>query len=501
MKLFRLKSQKNNLSFIGNLNTNIVLKPNSKIGLKNLSFKKQEIPITINNVVDATFQFTIQNHNYLCVLNYPATYTKSGIDELREELEDIMNSKLTDDNGFVIGGAWRVSVDYDAFKFLFTFSQNPVINIVQEQINGYVKVGIDDGNPDAITKTSVMNNDADSAIGVQLDGAVNYECFSSLNRPDPSNPVNFIAGNKGGCGFLRCQIVTISADVASNGFFIGMSDKKLNSFNTAGGLFGVERFNYALRAKNTGVPYQFMTNKNTGSASNAAIHPRVGDVLEISLDGGTMRISVYSALAPVETIIFDELNELENRTLYPYLVFYTGTDNSVSNYSFTPLNPLTSTAGLSLPEHNILQYGATNVPIQELYDRNYELSLNPVLSKYLGFRELYQKAFAKTVIFYSDDSVIFVDDTECYIVLIENFSIDSYDMTLKKQDRRSILDVIQNIRNKTDEDVYYASDNPLMISLNNAGPIMLKNLNLQILDADDNRPISQDISNMAIVIE
>ena len=56
MKLIRLKSEEDNLTFKGNLDTNIILKANSSIGLKNLSFKKQEIPIFIG---DPVFNYTI----------------------------------------------------------------------------------------------------------------------------------------------------------------------------------------------------------------------------------------------------------------------------------------------------------------------------------------------------------------------------------------------------------------------------------------------------------
>ena len=495
MKLIRLKSNNNNLTFQGKLDSNIILKPFSKIGLKNLSFQKQEIPIQIVETQNALVQFTMGNLPYTLTLS-SSTYNKGNIEALMTDLEDKLNEQMTLVNGLMIGGAWRCTIDYTSYKVEIAYTQNPMIDIVSEKISGYAMIGMDDANPDIITKSDEMSALPDSAIGVTQVGSKNYEVFSSRPRIDPDDAGSNIPGALGGCGFVRCQIKTISN--AGGGFFLGLSKFKLSGFN---GSFLMTRFEYAIRAENTQTGFSYI-HPGINTPITITNAPAVNDLLEISLSEGLMNITIYTDTTPAGVTIFSSLNQDEGDILYPYLVFYSATGNSVSNFEFTPLNKIITTATMTMTDHNNLDYsGSVDPPIQELFDREISLTFTGGLNNILGFRQPFEQFYGKEVIFYSDDMIIFIDQTECYFVLLENYSLLSYDMTHKKRGQRSILDVIQNIRNKTDEDVYYNSDNPLLIDLNNANPVMLKNLNIQILDTDENRPLSIGFSNMAIVLD
>ena len=508
MKLLRLRSEQSTLNYKGDLDTNFILPPKSKIGLKNVSFNKlkNEIDLTDADNIIATTIGT--GNDYIATLptykEDAVTYTQNNIDSLSRLMEDYMNSELVLTDGLVIGGAWRLNVDSKENKLDMVFEQNPKVNIVQSKIGGYTQSGVDDTVHTAISKTSGVDDLPNAAIGVLQSGSQNYECFASKFRTltNKQGVTSKVAGTQGGCGFVRCQIGGL--DATGSGFFIGLSPLKLNQFN---GNFAIGRFQYAIYAKNTASNYEFMNHTNAGSPSTGSFAPAVNDVLELALSDGVMKINVYSTTHPTGREVFTGLNIEKNDVLYPYLVFYTKGNNVVSSYEFTPLNP--SPTDTLLEAHDLTQYnGNVTPPIQELYSRLYELDWSGFQPwyKYLGFNDLFESNEVVAVSFFSDQPFNFVDDTECYLVLVDNYAIDSYDMAPKENikiagGQKSILAVIQNTRNKTDDNVLFEESNPIMIDLDNANSIMFKNLNISIVTEAYLRAPSTGFGNMCCLLD
>lgn len=503
MKLLRLRSEQSTLNYKGDLDTNFVLPPKSKIGLKNVSFNKllNYIKFTSEDNVIST---TIGTGNYIAVLpthdQDSTTYAMNNIAALSRLMEDYMNSELALSNGLVIGGAWRLDVDFSVNKLNMVFKQNPKVNIVQSKIGGYTQVGVDDAVHTAISKAAGVDDLPNAAVGVLQSGSKNYECYASKFRTltNLQGVTSKVAGTQGGCGFVRCQIGGL--DSTGSGFFIGLSPLKLNQF---GGNFAVGRFQYAIYAKNTASNYEFMNHTNAGSPSTGSFAPAVNDVMELALSDGVMKINVYSTTHPNGREVFNGLNTEGNDVLYPYLVFYTKGNNVVSSYEFTPLNP--SPTDTLLEAHDLTQYnGNVTPPIQELYSRFYELTwagFEPWY-KYLGFQDIVESNEKVDVTFFSDLPFNFVDETECYLVLVDNYAIQSYDMAKTYGGgQKSILAVIQNSRNKTDDNVLFVETQPIMIDLDNANPIMFKNLNITVVTDTYARTPSTAYGNMCILLD
>ena len=97
---------------------------------------------------------------------------------------------------------------------------------------------------------------------------------------------------------------------------------------------------------------------------------------------------------------------------------------------------------------------------------------------------------SRVINFISDFIPIVYDASEAYIVeLTQGLNLLSYDMSKGKQKRRNILAVIQNTRNKSEPDVLYENNRPMMIDINNQFKLLLKNLNMRIITTDEKRPI------------
>ena len=507
MKLLRLRSEDSSLTFKGDLDTNIVLPPNSKIGLKNVSFNKSQNEIKLE-VGNNTVTFGINNVTYTAVLptytQQAILYNEKNLEFFLQQMENYMNATLALSNGYVIGGGWRIS-DLDPInKVELSFAQNPKVNIVQTKMGGYDSVGVDDASHTDVKKDPSAAAGPTGAVGVKQTGSENYEVFASQFRTLSNG--DKVAGNFGGCGFVRAQIKTIGGSASDTGFFIGLTPNKLSSFATSGVYdFGISRFQYAIHAQNTTQVYQYMDNDNSGTPKLGGIIPAVDDVLEIALSEGVMIINVYKN-GGAKHEIFRGLNDRDNNILYPYLVFY-DTNCSVASFEFTPLNK--SPAITELEQHTLQSYnGSVNPPIQELFIRDFDIDWTGFQpwQKDLGFLNLTETNESKTVTFTSDQDYNFVDNTECYLVLIDNFEIQSYDLAPKKDikisgGQKSILAVIQNVRNKTDDNVLFEESNSIFIDLANANPIMFKNLNITIVTDTYLRPVSNGFGNMAILLD
>ena len=509
MKLFRLKSNKDSLLFEGDLNTNIILPKQSKIALLNVAFQKAVNEIKISHGNDE-IKFTIGGINYTAYVDRFSmsfmTYTNINITNLLIMMEDSMNALLGKDEPFVIGGSWRITENENT-QVQIKFKQNPVVNIVEAKLKGYANIGITDTLSTDITKTNLSSSLPDSALGVVQDGSVNYECYvSNFRYIEPDNlESQKIPGDLGGCGYLRCQINNISTVSTNKGFFIGLSSKKITGFNNN---FAVGRFLYAIYAKNTTVPYEYMDNTNSGQPviGPVGFNPQADDLLEIALSGGKMLLTVYSTSHPNGRVLFNAMNTEINHVVYPYLVFYDQALNSVCNYEFTPLNKaVTSNTQPVLTSQALLNYnGGVTPPIQNLSVRIFKLNWSGFAPwyLYLGFESITEQFEYKTVTFVGDQKPNFVDNTETYLVNINNQSVESYDMSVDFKGKRNLIAVIQNIRNKLDPDVLFTTETPIFIDLNNSSDIMLKNLNLSIISAIDNsRPVIIGYSNMTLLIE
>ena len=248
-----------------------------------------------------------------------------------------------------------------------------------------------------------------------------------------------------------------------------------------------------------------MNNTNSGAPIQAGFNPADDDLMEISLSDGEMVLTVYSTTHPTGRVIFSALNTFQNHVVYPYLVFYDQVGNSVASYEFTPINKTVTTTDIILSNQTLQGYnGGVTPPLQELYVRPFSLDWSGFAPWYiyLGFEQVKEFFEYKTVTFGGENIPNFVDDTETYLVNINNQSVLSYDMSNDFKGRRNLLSVIQNIRNKSDPDMLFTTDTPIFIDLDNANPIMLKNLNLSIISALDNsRPAIIGYSNMTILIE
>ena len=123
------------------------------------------------------------------------------------------------------------------------------------------------------------------------------------------------------------------------------------------------------------------------------------------------------------------------------------------------------------------------------------------LSDQLGFFDYFIQETAFDLNWKAIRSVRYVDETECYLVEALNLQFDSYDGSKGIEKRRNLLAVIQNSRNRGQEDVMFDSNSVTYIDINNAHPLPLRNLQFRILNSDEGEVSTDGFSNMTVLID
>ena len=84
-----------------------------------------------------------------------------------------------------------------------------------------------------------------------------------------------------------------------------------------------------------------------------------------------------------------------------------------------------------------------------------------------------------------------------------NLYCESYDYSenMYKEKRRNMLALLQNHRNSEEADVMFSTDSPVMIDLNNDMDILLKTLNMKILNTNVGQVQIDGRANAILLVE
>ena len=475
VKLIRLKSDTDKLYFNNNIQSDLVLKPNSKIALQNVSFKKSDDKIVIdtsnNKMVfnNGTFTSTI-------FLN-SGTYNDINIEDLLEDIEIKLDSSLGL-NEFNLGREFEVDISSENF-----------VNIVTET------------GPDLIPAT---DSDFDkTGVSVNPESQLFKTGAGTEGSPDAyigSEGYRFFKGNDG-CGIFRVQLEALGATGA--GFYIGLSTTSPEDMGTTAPL---DKMKYAIYAENSATNYKFIRNGAAVTTSsqpieNATAGNADNDYIQIGSYDGTIHLTVYNDSNP-DGVDLDTALGYSGDILFPYIVFFDQAGVTVGDTYYTPPRP---SAPSLLKTDNIVQpslLGSSNIINQNTNKRDIRLEFdNQALAEQLGFEDSFILQNTFDLNWKAIRTVRYVDETECYLVEALNLQFNSYDGAKGQEKRRNLLAVIQNSRDRTAKDVLYDSNSPVYIDVNNINPLPLRNLQFRIINSDEGDVGSEGKSNMTLLLE
>ena len=474
VKLIRLKSNVDSLEFNNNIQSDLVLQPNSKIALQNVSFQKTEEKL----VIDSTNKtITYDNGDGSVDVNLTeGTYDKITFTNFLSDVGEKLNSGLNSSNESDIGLKFQAIVD-----------DNNLLNINSDygdQFNPtekFTDVNIDKSDSTAISKTTT-DGSWDAYIGSD-----NLLAYDGIH----------------GCGIFRCQIGAL--DGTGDGFFIGLSETEPSDM---GGIFDPTKCVFCIQAVNSTVGYNYINISGSGTSAllpeTFAVGDDDNDILSIEASQGKIELKIYNASNPAGILLTGTSPEIytNGKELYPIIGFNRQTNTSVKNLSYTYEEDVNESPTSNIKQFMALELSSLTPPQQDDTDKDKSLSFETLaFAQTLGFikksRTLNMSEF--NIVAYK--SIRFFDDTECFLVESLNLSFNSYDGSDKQEKRRDLLAVIQNARDRDQADVLYDSNSLIFIDLNNPYPLPLRNLQFRIINSDESTVNVQGYSNMTILIQ
>mgnify|MGYP003646337481 CR=1 FL=1 len=476
VKLIRVHTNDDKLYFNNNIQSELTLPPQSQIGLLNCNFEKQLNEIVIKN--GQTFKFALNDYDpdpsdiIETAEISRGTYNQVNIGDLIFSIASVLNNALTIDQPKAIGSAWDVNrTEYNNNLVIQTF-QTPTKNIfvigesqnIIQDSNNLIKDGGNDGDPDAFI-------------------------FSSDNDPLTS----FLPNE--GCGIFRIQLGP--EGIADKGqVFITLANEDAQIINDN---FTSNKYNFGIFADDKfGKKYRYRN--NTGAITNTAINiDWEKDFLEISCSGNKIEGRVYKET--VTHLLFSENYETGVR-LQPSIVIQTmGAGVIFDQMKFTDYNALNKL----LPTEQRVTFNsalsAFDPPEQNFGTSDFYFEFPSLeLAQFLGY-EFQSDLLLDNNDFFSlaPNKINYFDQSECYIIELLNLSLDSYDGLKSEEKRKNILMVMQNVRNKSDQDFLFEASNVIFIDLNNAYPIPIRNLQLRIVDDEYNDVFAIGGSNITLL--
>lgn len=476
VKLIRLKSQTDKLYFNNNIQSDLVLKPNSKIALQNVSFKKSDDTITINN---SNNKMILNNDSFTSTIFLDSgTYNDINIKDLLIDMEIKLNSSL-------LLSEWNLGKSFDA-----SISSQNFVTI--NTATGSEAIPATSSN---FTRTGVISNS---------NGEIRKQSGTSEGIPDAYvGSERFFFNGTDGCGVFRVQLTALAA--TGSGFYIGLST---TAPGDVGSTLPLNDMTYAIYAENTATPYYTVRDEIGPVQSSEPIVNVTGgadnDYIEIGSYGGKIHLTVYNDNHLDGQALDVATAYSGGDALYPYIVFF-DQSGCYAGETYYIGDPTAETDKLTLSNTDIIQpslLGASNIVNQNRSDRAIGLEFDSLdLALQLGFSDSFILEVLFNLNWKAIRTVRYVDETECYLVEALNLQFNSYDGAKGQEKRRNLLAVIQNSRDRTAKDVLYDSNSPVYIDVNNINPLPLRNLQFRIINSDEGDVGALGNSNMTLLLE
>lgn len=463
MKLLRLTTNKSDCVFNETLNEDLILQPNSKIALKNISIQSNKSKIQITGVND-TIRYKLKGNNdaslvvcHLSHRNYPDPHGN----DILEDITLALNKQVyKDGTGKEVGSQWNASIE-NGKQTQIEYRQSPVKDI------------------------------SDSVY------AEKYGISSNINRNN-TGVYSVTDNNKGfvynrydvcrGFGIFRMKINSMSTDITGGELVFGFLNK-----NPATAIVESENnFLYFAKIKNTSTPIQLNSNGTlTGN-------PIANYTLEWSVQHNLVIIKLYNALG----------NELDRKQyimqedeLYPYILWKASAETKPTiklvKFCGNPFHMDPYTA--SVTDEN--QLGV--IPSQDTKASKMFLQIDSIeLATFLGyttnrFPDNGGILIKSNWVIPSTSSYLKYSLADSFIVEMLNLSLDSYDTS--QNQRKNILATIP--QDDDDEKVLYNEPYPIFIDLRNNKKITLRNIQLRILREDYSPLEIQGQATMTLLLD
>ena len=445
-------------------NDNLILKPNSKIGLLNASIPINLKTITIDSTND-TFKYkVVDNDEYLVVVLEQKSYSPEDfLLEMRRKINQKLNTTVNSRIGFLLLPTIKDNTDGD----YITLS---VFRGKEEQLKSYTNVNIViDPNNQNLTRTGANIEDTH---------------FLYCNLPLLTS-----------CAYIRTQLLNTKT------MTLGLVDAYDNS-----NILPNNNIKYMMGTLSTGVYSYYCYRNQQGEIIETASVPEINDILSIEIKNGSMYYhfyrggnvyTLYSFPFDTTSVVYPVvcLRHPQASCSMPQLIYDpTYIVDTEGNITYEPIPDkhyiLKVNDVISQPYTLNAPPAPPTNPIQSIFTFNFsKLGLKLLM----GFTSNTLRGKGIELKFTGTSAINSLVIPKNLIVEIQDLYLDTFDSSLGK--RRNILAIIPHLVQRDNNLIYECSSTPIMLDLFNAYEMNLRSLRVRILTRSDENDVLIDISD------
>ena len=484
MRLLRLRTDNNNCEFDTTFNSDIIIKPGSKLALQNMCITKTPEKLVINADND-TIQIQISNGDGPADAKLEhRTYTKQNFEEMLQDISYQLNACM----GWARrnqGIQWRASIIDNRVDIQYIQPQKQLL-LTPDLISSAIQKSI------TLSGTSYIT------------GIDNTEGTSYIYWEKP------LCVGQGGFNVLTRELIANENPFAPTGFVIGLVEKSstprpsvpIDSYFC--GIHAIsEDANYNTIDQGFGEPSMILPTPATSGSDN-------NDILSINIGEGKITMSVYKHASTtagytgtiLKSIDLPKMGNNDPYTspiYYPCITIFSATNTACQNIECY-LDPYLNNVPVT----------ETVEEIQELTDRPPKQTraksthilnfITPSLPKFLGYSEiLYRSVQNKNVNYLAESIFDLVDISDSFVIEMLSMELNSYDS--QTEGRRSILAVVPKSEEDTEGAIVYHVPYPTFININNNSEISLRNIRCRILKSDLTKIVVSGFSIITLLLD
>ena len=518
MKLIRLSTFDINCQFDSYFTEDIKIKANSQIALKNISIGTQVNTIVISGANDnITYNIRASAAGSVDkVITIPhGEYTINNFKDFLRLITQQLNRSLGSE-GKEKGFQWFVGTDIQG-RIEFRGLQADFVNHTAELTQN---IPIKQLNPPIVAQrvlTFIQSNGGVYTVGnnKQIDNSL--ICSTYMNQPICR-----------GSGIFQCQIYKAN-DVAGaddfNGFIFGLTTVNPSSYITTRAMTPSD-FNYAIEIQRqstaaTGAkdqPYRYWVNGVSTTSTTNVEYFSEGNAnnpyLNFTIADGKLQFNVYQNTTVTKTTLHEiQFNNEDtlfgffiirgagagithrlNKIIYtsdpfedPSVLSQNTVDEDISNGLTVPQPP--TGQGLRTPSSGYIQFNGASLATFLGFDN----LRNPLANFQIG----------RNFTFTADNSFVFSEKADAFIVELLNIQLTSYDdydpENTRKGGRKSILAVVpESDNNKT---ILYEPNTLDFIDIDNTSDLNIRNFKLKVSKNDYSDLSCSGLSTVTLLIK
>lgn len=470
MRLVRITTENNNCFFESVFNSDLTIKPYSKVAL--MSFTTQLD--NLNMVIDSQnneISYTVEGEDNIKTLTLPnGVYTSSTVQDFWIEVTKLFNQSM-DNTENQINRQWFCGIENGrvTFKLLMGTKVAP-LNVVSSGLyvtKNLMTGGAGGGKMKRLNTLSPIGNDA----------------YLYIKSP-----------NNKGCSSLRATLFNDEISGVASGFVLGYT-----ASNPIAGTTDINPANYlyGIRYVDLNQPYKFIVN---GVETVTTYTPEINDVYELLAYNGTLYFVLYRNNGATPPVIIHSVPYNHQTDLYP-LCLFVGSDTVIYNIQFTS-DPYYNIVN----SHNTLPIEAneniTTIPNKPRPTQCFIQFNNPDLASILGYnRSRYPSAGFINIAepdFIADKPFALRDYSESYVIELLNIKLNSMDSL--SHGERSILYVIPQL-SQIKEHVVFQAPQLIFLNINNTYDLNLREIKARVLKDDLTQFRCYGLSEIVMIIK